>query len=116
MQTNTPRDAGKTHNRTESSKVGEFRIDAVSPGTGLLVGDAVVFNVSGRLCVTDAKCPHLGGPLNEGTLQGSTLTCPWHGSEFDVCTGAVLRGPAMEPVRTYTVSVEGEIGQVEPGR
>jgi nitrite reductase/ring-hydroxylating ferredoxin subunit len=56
-----------------------------------------------------------GGPLNEGTLDGSTVTCPWHGSQFDVCTGAVLRGPAGAPLKAYRVIVEGDIGRVEAG-
>jgi nitrite reductase/ring-hydroxylating ferredoxin subunit len=90
-----------------------FRIDAVPPGSAFLVGGAAVFNVAGRFCATQAKCTHRGGPLNEGKLDGSTVTCPWHGAQFNVCTGAVLRGPATEPVKTYRVIVEGEIARVE---
>jgi nitrite reductase/ring-hydroxylating ferredoxin subunit len=41
------------------------------------------------------------------------VTCPWHGSQFNVCTGAVLSGPAKDPLKTYRVVVEGEIGRVE---
>jgi nitrite reductase/ring-hydroxylating ferredoxin subunit len=51
--------------------------------------------------------------LNEGKIDGSTVTCPWHGSQYNMCTGAVLLGPATEPVKTYPVIVEGEIGRVE---
>jgi nitrite reductase/ring-hydroxylating ferredoxin subunit len=94
-------------------KDNQFHIDTVPPGSSLLVGNAAVFNVAGRFCATQAKCPHRQGPLNEGKLDGSTVTCPWHGSQFDVCTGAVLRGPAADPLKTYRVIVEGEIGQVE---
>ena len=94
-------------------KDNQFRIDAVPPGSGLLVGDAAVFNVAGSFCATLAKCTHRGGPLNEGKLDGSTVTCPWHGTQFDVCTGAALRGPATEPVKTYRVTLEGERGRVE---
>jgi len=99
--------------QTEALKDNQFRLDAVPPGSALLVGDAAVFNVAGSFCATQAKCTHRGGPLNEGKLDGSTLTCPWHGTQFNVCTGAVLRGPATEPVKTYRVIVEGEIGHVE---
>jgi len=95
-----------------SLEANQFRIDAVPPGSALLVGDMAVFNVAKKLCGTQAKCPHRQGPLNEGRLEGSTVTCPWHGSEFDVCTGAVLRGPAVDPLKTYRVTVEGEIGNV----
>lgn len=94
----------------------EFRVDEVAPGSASLVGDVAVFNVAGHFCATEAKCPHMQGPLNEGKLDGSTVTCPWHGSEFDVCTGAVLSGPAKEPVKTYPVVVEGEIGRVNEDR
>ncbi len=52
-------------------------------------------------------------PLSEGKLDGSTVTCPWHGAQFNVCTGAVLRGPAKEPLKTYDVVVDGEVGHVE---
>lgn len=90
-----------------------FRISDVQEGSARLVGDAAVFNVSGSLCATQAKCPHQGGPLNEGHVTGSTVTCPWHGSQFDVCSGAVLRGPAVTPLQTYNVVVEGDMGRVE---
>ena len=91
----------------------ELRISEVPPGSAALVGDVAVFNVGGSFCATQAKCPHRQGPLNEGKLQGSTVTCPWHGSQFNVCTGAVLRGPAKDALRTYPVIVDGEVGRVE---
>ena len=91
----------------------EFRISEVPPGSALLVGDVAVFNVAGSFCATQDKCPHRQGPLSKGKLDGSTVTCPWHGSQFNVCTGAVLRGPAIDPLKTYRVVVEGEIGRVE---
>jgi nitrite reductase/ring-hydroxylating ferredoxin subunit len=93
----------------------QFRIDAVPPGSSLLAGDAAVFNVAGKFCATEAKCTHRQGPLTEGKLDGSTVTCPWHGAQFNVCTGAVLRGPATTPLKPYRVIVEGEIGRVEQG-
>ena len=91
----------------------EFHIDEVPPGSALLVGNVAVFNVAGSLCATQAKCTHRGGPLSEGKVDGSTVTCPWHGTQYNVCTGAVLRGPATEPIKTYDVIVEGETGRVE---
>jgi 3-phenylpropionate/trans-cinnamate dioxygenase ferredoxin component len=93
----------------------EFLVSDVPPGSALLVGNVAVFNVAGGFCATQAACTHRGGPLNEGAIDGTTVTCPLHGSQFDVCTGAVLRGPAKEPVRTYRVIVEGDIGRVEAG-
>ena len=94
-------------------KDNEFRIDAVPSGSALLVGDVAVFNVTGSFCATQAKCTHKQGPLNEGKLDGSTVTCPWHGSQFNVCSGDVLRGPAVDPLKRCRVVVEGEIGRVE---
>jgi len=114
MQTNSQQaTVGDSTVKSEVLKDNQFRIDAVPPGSALLVGDVAVFNVAGSFCVTQAKCTHRGGPLNEGKLEGSTVTCPWHGTQYNVCTGAVLRGPATEPVKTYRVIVEGEIGSVE---
>ncbi|MEG9436492.1 Rieske 2Fe-2S domain-containing protein [Edaphobacter sp. HDX4] len=72
-----------------------------------------MFNVAGHVCATQAKCPHQQGPLTEGHVNSSTVTCPWHGSQFDVCTGAVLRGPAVTPLQTYYVVVEGGMARVE---
>jgi nitrite reductase/ring-hydroxylating ferredoxin subunit len=92
----------------------EFHLSAVPPGAALLVGDAAVFNVAGKLCATQAQCTHRGGPLSEGRLDGSTVTCPWHGAQFEVCSGAVLRGPARDPLRTRPVVVQDGIGRVEP--
>jgi nitrite reductase/ring-hydroxylating ferredoxin subunit len=108
MQTNTQANVANPPIQSEALKNDQFRVDAVPRGSALLVGDAAVFNVA-----TQPKCTHRGGPLNEGKLEGSTVTCPWHGTQYNVCTGAVLRGPATEPVKTYRVVVEGKIGRVE---
>jgi nitrite reductase/ring-hydroxylating ferredoxin subunit len=72
-----------------------------------------VFNVEGGFCATQAMCTHRQGPLSEGSLDGTTVTCPLHGAQFNVWTGAVLRGPARDPLKTYRVTVDGEIGRVE---
>jgi 3-phenylpropionate/trans-cinnamate dioxygenase ferredoxin component len=93
----------------------EFRLSDVPAGSALLVGDVVVFNVDGRFCATQSKCTHRQGPLSRGKLAGSTVTCPLHGAQFNVCTGAVLRGPATEPLKTHRVMVDGAIGRVEVG-
>ena len=66
-------------------------------------------NVDGELYCLDGTCPHIGGPLGQGTLQGHLLVCPWHGWEFDCRTGA-LDGDQAERVFTYPVIIEnGEI-------
>jgi uncharacterized protein YbjT (DUF2867 family)/nitrite reductase/ring-hydroxylating ferredoxin subunit len=94
-------------------KENEFRISEMPPGSVLLVGDVAVFNVEGGFCATQAKCTHRQGPLSEGAIDGSTVTCPLHGAQFNVWTGAVLRGPAKDPLKTYAVTVDGDVGRVE---
>lgn len=114
MQTNSQQGGGTgSPSKSEALKDNEFQVSAVPPGSALLVGNAAVFNVGGSFCATQANCTHRGGPLSEGELDGSTVTCPWHGAQFNVCTGAVLRGPAADPVKVYHVVVEGEVGRVE---
>ena len=54
------------------------------------------------------NCTHISGPLNEGELQGCVITCPWHGAQFDVTTGQVVRGPARQSLMTYPVKIEGQ--------
>jgi len=72
-------------------------------------GTAVaVFNVGGVLFGVDAKCTHVGGPLDRGRVTGTTVTCPLHGSEFDLRTGAVVRGPASTPVKSYRIQSEAD--------
>jgi len=61
-----------------------------------------------------ATCPHAGGPLDEGTLQGDVVQCPWHGSRFCMRDGKVLTGPATVNAPRYEVRVRD--GQVEVRR
>lgn len=95
----------------------EFRVADLKPGQSLLLDvnnyAVVVFNVDGAFYATQEECTHADGPLSEGELDGPMVICPWHASCFDVTTGAVLKGPAREPLQTYTVVVEGEVGRVE---
>ncbi len=58
-------------------------------------------------------CTHEGCSLADGELEGTTVTCPCHGSQFNVTTGDVLRGPAREPVRSYPVRLEENALRVE---
>lgn len=103
--------------KEEKLNANEFRPADLAPGQMTLVDvdgeDVAVYNVSGAFYATDNACTHADGPLNEGTLDGKVVTCPWHGSCFDVITGAVVCGPATEPVDTYKVTIAGEIGRVE---
>jgi nitrite reductase/ring-hydroxylating ferredoxin subunit len=93
-------------------KENEFRLSDVPPGSALRVGDVAVYNVAGQFYATQAKCTHKQGELSAGKLDGATVTCPKHGAQFNVISGAVLRGPATDPLKTYEVVVDGEIGRV----
>ena len=46
-----------------------------------------LFNVNGEFFALDGICPHQGGPLGKGRIEGCVVTCPWHGWQFDVTTG-----------------------------
>ncbi len=72
-----------------------------------------IFNVDGTIHAINGTCTHKGGPLGEGELEGTVVTCPWHGAEFDVTTGQVVGSPATQSVSTYTVVVAGEEIQVD---
>ena len=65
-----------------------------------------LFNVDGVITALDGICPHQGGPLAEGELEGPIVTCPWHGWQFDVRSGqSTLSGKLKQPV--FEVKVEG---------
>jgi nitrite reductase (NADH) small subunit len=65
-----------------------------------------VYCVQGTVYVLDGLCPHQGGPLGQGRLQGFVVTCPWHGWQYDVRTG---QHQSIRPLvhRTFPVTVEG---------
>ena len=60
----------------------------------------VATNEEGRFALAD-RCSHRGGPLSEGSLESDCVTCPWHGSRFELATGAPIRGPASIPQPVY---------------
>jgi nitrite reductase/ring-hydroxylating ferredoxin subunit len=59
-----------------------------------------------RLRAIAATCPHLGGPLDKGEIEGTTVTCPWHASVFSLVDGALVHGPATVPVTAYEARIE----------
>ncbi len=65
-------------------------------------------NTDGHVYAFDDTCTHQGCSLATGELDGTTVTCSCHGSQFEVTSGAVLRGPAQRPVRSRAVRLEGE--------
>jgi len=69
--------------------------------------DVLVVNVGGTLHAMANTCTHRGGPLNEGELEGNTVTCPWHGGQFDVTSGKVVGPPPRNDEVPFDVRVEG---------
>ena len=65
-----------------------------------------LFNSGGQVYAIGNRCSHANGPLAEGRLEGTAVTCPWHDSQFDITTGEPLRTPARTPVPCYQVKVE----------
>jgi nitrite reductase (NADH) small subunit len=65
-----------------------------------------LFNVNGKFYAIDNTCAHRGGPLGDGMLDGNVVTCPWHGWQWDVCSGKSLFNPSIT-VKSYPVEVEG---------
>lgn len=75
-----------------------------------------VTNVGGRLYAIDDTCTHMGCSLANGSLEGTVVTCACHGSQFDVTSGTVLRGPAQRPVRSIPLAIEsGQVLAEMPG-
>jgi nitrite reductase (NADH) small subunit len=91
--------------------------DQILPGQAIMVevngNEIAVFNVDGSFHAIDNSCTHVGGPLCEGEIDGTQVTCPWHGAAFDVTTGRVLGPPAADAVNRYNVRVEGSDIQLE---
>jgi len=88
----------------------------VPPGASheAVAGDRIValFNVDGEFHALDGVCPHQGGPLGKGNLQGCIVTCPWHGWQFDVTNGEFqLRKSLVQP--KLPLRVVGDEVQVE---
>jgi len=88
-------------------------VSELSPGacTEVSAGGRPValFNVGGTFHAIGNTCIHRGGPLGQGTLDGSTVLCPWHGWSYDVTTGVSTVNPDLR-VDRYEVKVED--GQV----
>jgi len=65
----------------------------------------------GEVCAISSVCSHLGGPLEEGSREGDTVICPWHGSRYDLCSGKALESPAVFPQSRYETRVRD--GRIE---
>jgi 3-phenylpropionate/trans-cinnamate dioxygenase ferredoxin subunit len=95
-------------------KVGEVGEIPEGGLSGFSVRDRAVAiaNVGGDLHGFDDVCTHQQCSLSEGELEGTVVECPCHGSQFDVTSGEVVHGPAVEPVDVFEVREEGADIQV----
>ena len=84
-------------------------VSDVAPGAAKLVAvdgkEIALFNVDGTFYALDNECPHRGGPLGEGDLEGCIVTCPWHAWQYDVRSGESITDDLK--VARYDVKVEG---------
>jgi nitrite reductase/ring-hydroxylating ferredoxin subunit len=67
-----------------------------------------VFKVDNSFLAVSARCTHVGGPLDRGTVTGGVVTCPLHGSQFELASGRVIRGPATQPIKAYRARFEAD--------
>ena len=70
--------------------------------------DVLVCNVGGSFYAVEDVCTHDGAPLDQGHLEGKCVVCPRHGATFDVETGEALTLPAVIPLMTFPISVDGD--------
>ncbi|MCS6897589.1 MAG: Rieske 2Fe-2S domain-containing protein [Nitrospira sp.] len=91
------------------------RTGDIPPGTGRIVDVhgvwIALFNVEGTFYAIDNTCPHAGGPLGEGRLDGTVVECPWHGWRFNVVSGKREGNPAFE-VACCRVRIDGGLVQI----
>jgi 3-phenylpropionate/trans-cinnamate dioxygenase ferredoxin component len=87
-------------------------IDELLPGQRIITEIEgyfiAVFNVDDEFFCIEDVCTHDGGPVAEGELDGYAIECPRHGARFDIRTGKVLSFPAVVPVPTFPVKLEGD--------
>ncbi len=91
----------------------------LTPGTRRVIDvdgiSVAVFNLGGEYFAIKDECPHDGGVLADGELEGDVIVCPRHGARFSVRTGAVLGPPAYEDVRTLPVRIlDGKVQVMAP--
>lgn len=79
-------------------------------------GVGVVLGRDGHSVIAIGQyCPHLGAPMADGWLDRGRVVCPWHGSQFDTSTGAVVRGPASAPLPCYQTRINNGYIEVRAG-
>jgi 3-phenylpropionate/trans-cinnamate dioxygenase ferredoxin subunit len=85
---------------------------AIEPGTAKPFPidnmEILICNVDGSFYAIEDVCTHDGAPLDQGRLEGRCIVCPRHGATFDVTTGEARTLPAVIPVMTFALSVDGD--------
>ncbi len=80
------------------------------------LGDEAVCVVrckDGSIYAVRDECSHASIPLSDGPVEGRQIVCPWHGAMFDLKTGRATCGPAVDPIRCFAVTCEGETVRIE---
>jgi nitrite reductase/ring-hydroxylating ferredoxin subunit len=79
-------------------------------GTVAQIGDDAfaLFRAGEAVYAYTNRCPHKGGPVGEGLVVDGIVTCPWHGSQFEIATGACVSGPADGPLESVPVDVQDD--------
>jgi len=110
----------------EVSKIDELK-DGTMKAVNVAEREIILAKVGDKYYAANNRCPHMGGRLSDGSLDGMTVTCPRHGAQFDLSDGHVIRWakrPALvlaigklirrpRPLTTYVVKLEGESILVE---
>lgn len=70
-----------------------------------------LFVVDDEVFALWSRCPHAGGPLDEGYVKEGVVACPWHSSMFQIATGECLSGPCTKGATVFPVSIteEGDV-------
>ena len=89
------------------------KVSDITSGKMIMVStdgkDILVTNVDGNYYAMNDTCTHAGASLSEGSLDGSTVTCPWHGSTWDCKTGKMIAfGVQLNDLSSYKVTVESD--------
>ena len=94
------------------------RVGEIAPGTGrqVTVGERWVglFNIKGEYHAIDNLCLHRGGPLCEGPISGTVVTCPWHGWQYELTTGTLIQDPSSASPVTKPASSATTSRSVSP--
>lgn len=93
-------------------------VNDIPEGRGIIVlapegYEIALFNVNGEIFALENACPHMGGPLAEGDISCEdskyTVTCPWHGWEFDVCSGVCENVSNEQAKKIKIVVKDGDV-------